>query len=124
MLGIIKSFHDGMLAKVRAGDLNTDSIEVRNCLPQGCVLAPSLFNLYFSAMVAYWRDRCPQPGITVRYKHGRKLVGDRTTKSRLSEVIITESQFADDVAIYSTTQEAFESYIRVCTLSIHVGFNS
>ena len=77
MLGIIKSFHDGMLAKVRAGDLNTDSIEVRNGLRQGCVLAPSLFNLYFSAMVAYWRDRCPQAGIMVRYKHGRKLVGDR-----------------------------------------------
>ena len=91
MLGIIKSFHDGMMAKVRAGDLN---IEVRNGLRQGCVLAPSLFNLYFSAMVAYWRDRCPQAGITVRYKHGRKLVGDRTAKSRLSEVIITVSQFA------------------------------
>ena len=63
-----------MLAKVRAGDLNTDNIEVRNGLRQDCVLAPSLFNLYFSAMVAYWRDRCPQAGITVRYK----LVGDRT----------------------------------------------
>ena len=108
MLGIIKSFHDGMLAKVSAGDLNTDNIEVRNGLRQGCVLAPSLFNLYFSAMVAYWRDRCPQAGITVRYKHGRKLVGDRTAKSHLSEVVITESQFADDVAIYSTTREAFE----------------
>ena len=42
------------------------------------------------------------------YKHGRKLVGDRTAKSRLQEVRVTESQFADDVAIYATSRAAFE----------------
>ena len=31
--------------------------------------------------------------------HGRKLVGDRTAKSRLDVVRVTESQFADVVAI-------------------------
>ena len=30
------------------------------------------------------------------YKHGRKLVGDRTAKTRLSEMRVTETQFADD----------------------------
>ena len=35
------------------------------------------------------------------YKYGRKLVGDRTTKSRLSEMRVTESQFADNVALYA-----------------------
>ena len=29
---------------------------------------------------------------------GRKLIGGRTTKSRLSVVRVTESQFADDAA--------------------------
>ena len=28
----------------------------------------------FSAMVACWRARCPEAGVTVRYKHDRKLV--------------------------------------------------
>ena len=109
MLSIIKSFHDGMMAEVRVGGgQTTDSIAVKNGLQQGCTLAPSLFNLYFNAMVACWRSMCPQAGVNVRYKHGRKLVSDRTAKSRLQEVRITESQFADDVAVYATTREAFE----------------
>ena len=36
----------------------------------------------------------------MRFKHGRKLVSDRTAKSRLSLVKITESQFADDTVTY------------------------
>ena len=108
MLSIIKSFHDGMQAEIRVRDTTTDRIEVQNGLRQGCTLAPSLFNIYFSAMVAYWRARCPEVGVTVGYKHGRKLVGDRTAKSRLDRTRITESQFADDIAVYTTSHDAFE----------------
>ena len=43
------------------------------------------------------------------YKFGRKLVGDRTAKSRLQEVKVTETQFADDAALYSTAREGFQS---------------
>ena len=39
--------------------------------------------------------------MAVLYKHGRKLVGDRTAKARLSEVKVTEMQFADDAALYT-----------------------
>ena len=35
----------------------------------------------------------------MRYKIGRKLVGDRTAKARLEEAKITESKFVDDVAL-------------------------
>ena len=45
----------------------------------------------------------------VKYRHGRKLVGDRTPKSRLNEIKVTESQFADDAALYSTSRDDFES---------------
>ena len=37
------------------------------------------------------------------------MVGDRTAKSRLSEMRVTESQFADDVALYATSRDSFES---------------
>ena len=37
--------------------------------------------------------------VLVLYKYGRKLVGDRTAKSRLSKVCINKSQFADDLAL-------------------------
>ena len=87
----------------------TDSFEVRNGLQQGCTQAPTLFNIYFSVMMADWRNRSSGAGVSVLYRHGRKLVGDRTGKSRLSEIRVTESQFADDVALYTTSRDSFES---------------
>ena len=39
----------------------------------------------------------------------RKLVGERTAKSRLSEMRVTETQFADDAELYATTSGALES---------------
>ena len=46
--------------------------------------------------------------MNVRFKHGRKLVGDRTAKAWLNVVKVTESQFADDTATYATSRETFE----------------
>ena len=109
MLNIVKSFHGVMHAEVRVGLTVTDRFEIRNSLWQGCTLAPTLFNIYFSAMVADWHNRSSGAGVSVLYKHGRKLVGGCTAKSRLSEMRVTESQFADDVAMYATSGDSFES---------------
>ena len=64
--------------RVCVGSTVTDRFEVWNGLRQGCTLAPTLFNIYFSAMVADWRNRSSGAGVSVLYKHGRKLVGDHT----------------------------------------------
>ena len=96
MLQIIKSFHDGMRAEVRVGDTSSDSFEVKNGLRQGCTLAPTL---YYSVSLT---------GESVKYKHRRKLVGDRTAKSRLTLVRINESQFADDTATYAASRGDLE----------------
>ena len=109
MLTIIRSFHDGMQAGVRVGSTVTDSFEVRNGLRQGCTMAPVLFNVYFNAMVGMWRGQSGEAGVPILYQHGRKLVGDRTAKSRLLKVHVTESQFADDFAMYTVTPEALVS---------------
>ena len=50
-LSVIKYLHDGMKAAVRVEGGTTDNILVTNGLRQCCTLAPSFFNLYFSAMV-------------------------------------------------------------------------
>ena len=60
-------------------------------------------------MVTRWCSQYEEIGVTVLYKHGRKLVGDRTVKSRLLKVQVTESQFADDLALYTVTRAALES---------------
>ena len=109
MLSVIRSFHEGMVAKVRVNGELSEDILVKNGLRQGCTLAPMLFILYFSVVMSQWRSQCPEAGVNVRFKIGRKLVGDRTAKSRLSTVTATESQFADDAALYATTCPVFET---------------
>ncbi len=42
-----------MFARVD-GDL-TEPFDVSNCLRQGCVLAPVLFDMFWCAMIDYWR---------------------------------------------------------------------
>ena len=58
-------------------------------------------------MVANWRSEWAGEGLNVLYKLGRKLVGDRTAMSRLKEVRVTERQFVDDAALYSTSCSSF-----------------
>ena len=79
----VRSCHDDITAVVRVSGGTTDEINIRNGLRQGCTMAPVLFNLYLAAMITCWRGQCPEDGVTVRYKIGRKLVGDRTVKARL-----------------------------------------
>ena len=62
-------------------------------------------------MVACWTSQCPEAGITVRYRTGRKLVGDRTYKTRLEGTKITKSKFVDDAALYAVTRQAVERVV-------------
>ena len=103
---------------MRVGGTTTEKISVNISLRQCCMLAPSLFNFYniISTMMTYWRARYPEVGIMVMYKHSRRLVGDRTAKSHLDRIIDTESQFADDAAVYSTSQSTFKGATQIISI--------
>ena len=60
LLSLVKSCHEGMCAEVRVGFTTTEEFEVRNGLRQGCTLAPTLFNIYISAVVAIWQIESPE----------------------------------------------------------------
>ena len=52
MLAVIRQFHDGMQACVRLDDGEcSDKFDVGQDLRQGCVLAPLLFNMFFTAVL-------------------------------------------------------------------------
>ena len=90
-------------------NLQSGSFEVKNGIGQGCTLAPTLFNIYFIAVLASWHSDCSEAWMEVFFWHGRKLVGDRSAKLRLDVVTVTESQFADDVALYAGSRDELES---------------
>ena len=70
-----------------------------------------MLNIYFAAVVAHWRSISAVPGFPLCYRLGRKLVGDRTTKGCLEHLDGTESQFADDAALYITSHD------NLCTMA-------
>ena len=70
---IVSFFHDGMMARVLDGNAS-DSFQVTNGVKQGCVLAPMLFCLMFSATLTdAFKEASPGiPSIT-------SVMGDSST---------------------------------------------
>ena len=75
MLSVVCSLHDGIKAEVTVDGQVAPDFEVRNDLRQGCVIAPTLFNLYFGLFIEQWRVKCSEFGVESFYKIGGKLVG-------------------------------------------------
>ncbi|BHF82138.1 hypothetical protein SprV_0802527500 [Sparganum proliferum] len=59
---MVRQLHDGMMARVTDNGAVSEAFAVTNGVKQGCVLAPTLFSLMFSAMLmdAYRDERPPR----------------------------------------------------------------
>ena len=64
LVNIIKQLHEGMIGRVCADGLESDGFEVTNGVKQGCVIAPSLFSLFFMAMLKEAFHDMPQ-GVSI-----------------------------------------------------------
>nr|VZI25489.1 unnamed protein product [Spirometra erinaceieuropaei] len=103
---MVRQLHDGMMARVTDNGAVSGAFAVTNGVKQGCVLAPTLFSLMFSAMLmdAYRDER---PGIRIAYRTDGHLLNHRRMnfQSRVSTATVHELLFADDCAL-NTTSEA------------------
>ena len=97
---LVRQFHDGMLVRVKDDGDSFEAIAVTNGVKQGCVLAPTLFNIMFSSMLSEaFRDN--DDGITIRYHTDGKLLNLRRlqAKSKVKEAAVRDLRFADDCAL-------------------------
>ena len=78
---------------------NAAPFDASNGLHQRYTMAPLPFSLYFGKVVDDWRSKWSMVGVDMKYKHGCKLIGNRTAKTQLLSSIITESEFEDDAAL-------------------------
>nr|VZI19558.1 unnamed protein product [Spirometra erinaceieuropaei] len=103
---MVRQLHDGMMARVTDNGAVSEAFAVTNGVKQGCVLAPTLFSLMFSAMLmdAYRDER---PGIRIAYRTDGHLLNQwrMNFQSRVSTTTVHELLFADDCAL-NTTSEA------------------
>ena len=95
-----------MQAEVTVDGKVVPRFKVCNSLRQGCVIAPTLFNLYFTLVMEQWRGKCSEFGVDVLYKCGGKLVGERTR--RPSHITVTELLFADDAVAVGSDRGSME----------------
>ena len=117
LISIIRAVHDGSRAAVRAYGRVSESFDVTCGVRQGCVLAPTLFNLYFDAVVHMSLDshQVQNKCVGVAYLHNAKLVGNRR-KLQL-ETLVTDLEYADDMALLADSWNDLEAMLT--TLSIH-----
>ncbi|VDL96991.1 unnamed protein product [Schistocephalus solidus] len=103
---MVHQLHDGMTARVTDNGTVSEAFAVTNGVKQGCVHAPALFNLMFSAMLMdAYRDELP--GICIAYRTDRHLLNSRRMQAstRVSTTTVHDLLFADDCALNTVTEE-------------------
>ena len=103
-INIVRSFHDGMSARVRDGSRTSLPFMVTSGTKQGCVLAPLLFSIFFAMMIHVAFRNC-SIGVPVEYRTDRNLFNLRKLQSstKVSVNIIRDLLFADDCALAAHT---------------------
>ena len=102
---MIRLFHDGMTGQVLSSGNMTETFNITNGVKQGCVLAPVLFNIFFTCMLSHAVKDLEQ-GVCVRYRLDGSLFDLRrlSAKTKSSVDIIQAVLFADDCALVAHTE--------------------
>ena len=98
-ISIIHTLHEHSVVAIRCYGKTSDEFAIRSGVRQGCVLAPTLFNLYFDVIIRMALEN-GQPkgrGVRVAYFHVAKLVGNR--RKLQHEIIISGLEYTDDTAL-------------------------
>ncbi len=108
ILALIKALHDGMEVRVRISGRLLPPIAVQNGVRQGCVLAPTLFNIFYSAVLAHWARRIsPTDGVSISYNIDGALTRIHANRncnvSGQRQGNVHSLVYADDTALVSTT---------------------
>ena len=111
---LIRSFHDGMNVTVREGSDRSQPFEVTSGTKQGCVLAPTLFSIFFSLMLhVAFKDATD--GVDIKSRLDRNLCSTKSSHfnaaSKVKLFTIRDLLFADDCALSACSHEALQ---RLC----------
>ena len=106
---IVRQFHDGMTARVLDDGEPSEAFPVTNGVKQGCVLAPTLFSMIFSAMLSD-ASSDPTHWVDLKYRFDGKLFNLRRLQAstKVKETSISSLLFADDCALNSNNEEGMQ----------------
>ena len=94
---ILRQLHEGQQGQVKHNGSLSDSFPISNGVKQGCVLAPTLFSIFFSNMLREAKEDLPD-GIYIRFRTDISLFNLRCllARTKIIKELTTELLFADD----------------------------
>ena len=108
---MIEALHTGMMANVSVGGVS-ESFSVTNGVKQGCVLAPTLFSIFLSAMLnEAFRDM--GHGIYIQSRQSADVfnVVHFRAKTKTTRILMRELLFADDSALVAHSAEEMQKIV-------------
>ena len=109
---MIEALHTGMMANVSVGGEVSESFSVTNGVKQGCVLAPTLFSVFLSAMLDdAFRDM--GDGVYIQSRQSVDLfnVAHFRAKTKTTRILMRELLFADDSALVAHSAEEMQNIV-------------
>lgn len=110
---MIISFHTNTRSRVSCDGTLSDPFLILSGVKQGCVLAPTLFGIFFSLMLKLAYHQCSE-GVYLHCRHDGNLFNlPRLLKSKtkVSKVLLRELLFADDAALVAHSEAELQSLI-------------
>ena len=108
----LRQLHEGQQGQVKHNGSLLCSFPVSNGVKQECVIAPTLFSIFFSILLREANEDLPD-GIYIRFRTDGSLFNLRRLLARTKaiEELITELLFADDCALLAYTEEASQHIV-------------
>ena len=112
-LTILRQLHEGQQGQVKHNGSLSGSFPISNGVKQGCVLAPTLFSIFFSIMLREAKEDLPD-GIYIRFRTAGCLFNLRRllASTKTIEELITELLFADDCALLAHMEKALRHIVK------------
>ena len=109
---MIEALHTGMMENISVGWEVSESFSVTNGVKQGCVLPPTLFSIFLSAMLdEAFRDI--RDGVYIQSRQSADLfnVAHFRAKTRTTRILMRELLLADDSALVAHSAEEMQKIV-------------
>ena len=115
LLDLIKSFHENMQGTAQVDGMIPESFHIVNGVKQGCVMATTLFGIYFSVILreAKQNANLANSGVGLRTKFDASLFSTShlRAKTKTTTLHVCETHYADDAAFCSHYEEQLQSIV-------------